>query len=127
MICLGAPSADSALATTKAFNPVSGSRYLRYLTPVELFDVHAAVMGERHGRRAVMRRVRDRKVDLLLGWHAGFEGHAVGLGHRVADPVFDKVQAFLFLQSGLQFSRLTDQAGRAFLADAALEHRLDED
>ena len=53
MICFGAFSSDSALATTKAFRPVSGSNgMLRDLALVELLDVHAAVMGQRHGRRA---------------------------------------------------------------------------
>ena len=37
-------------------------------------------MRQRHGRRAKVGRVGDREIDLVLGRHAAFEGHAVGLG-----------------------------------------------
>ena len=102
-------------------------RHLRHLALVELLDVHAAAMRQGHRRRAKVGRVADREVDLVLGGHAGFEGHAVGLGLDVADLVLGEVQAFLLGQRGLQVLRAAEQAGLALLADAALEYRLDED
>ena len=63
----------------------------------------------------------------MLGRHRGFERDPVGLGHGVADPMLDEVEPFLLLQRGLQIRRPAEQPGFAFLADAALEHRLDED
>ena len=62
----------------------------------------------------------------MLGRHAGFEGHPVGLGDVVAHAVLGEVQALLLLQRGAQIGRTSEQSGLPFLADAALEHRLDE-
>ena len=101
-------------------------RDLRDQALVELLDVDAAVVGERHGRRAEVGRVGDREIDLVLGRHRGLEGHAVGLGDDVADPMLDEIEPLLLLQRGLEVGRAPEQAGLALLADAALEHRLDE-
>ncbi len=62
----------------------------------------------------------------MLGRHARLEGHPIGLGSGVAVPVLDEIEPLLLLQRGLEVARLADQPGLAFLADAALEHRLDE-
>ena len=37
-------------------------------------------MGERHRRRAKMRRVGDREIDFVLGGNRALERHAVRLG-----------------------------------------------
>jgi hypothetical protein len=102
-------------------------RHLRDELLVEFLDVHPAVVGERHRRRAKVRRVGDREVDLVLGRDRGLERDAVRLGELVAVTVFDEVEALLLLERGLQVLRAAQQAGFALLADAALEHRFDED
>ena len=60
-----------------------------------VLDVHAAVMRQRHRRRAEVGRVGNRKIDLVLGRHRPFEGHAVGLGRLVAVPVLDEEEKML--------------------------------
>ena len=55
-------------------------RHLRDAVLVQFLDVHAAVMRQRHRRRAEVGRIGDREIDLVLGRHRAFEGHAVGLG-----------------------------------------------
>ncbi len=94
---------------------------------VELLDLHAAHVGERHRRGAEFGGVVDREVDLVLGRHARLEGHAVRLGAGIAVAMLDEIKPLLLLQCGLEIARLADQPGLALLADAALEHRLDED
>ena len=85
------------------------------------------MMRERHRRGAEPRRVGDRKINLVLGWYSSLEGDAIGLGDGVADPVLDEEQALLLFERGSEVRRTADQARLAFLADAALEDRLDED
>ena len=63
----------------------------------------------------------------MLGRHAGLEGHAVRLRRRVAVAMLDEEQSLAFGEGGAQVGRFADQPGLALLADAALEHRLDED
>ena len=94
---------------------------------VDLLDVHAAMVGQGHGRGPEAGRVGDREVDLVLGRHGALEGHPVGLGHDGSDPVLDEVEPLLLLERRLQVGGPTEQPGLALLADAALEHRLDED
>ena len=128
MISFGAPIVGQRVGDDERLQ--AGQRIERHLADhasVELLDVHAAVMRERHRRRAKARRIGDREIDLVLGRHAGFEGHAIGLGRLVADAVLGEVQPLLFLERGLQVVRAAEQARLALLADAALEHRLDED
>ena len=84
-------------------------------------------MGQRHGRRPEHRRVGEGEIDLVLGRHSALERHAVSLGNRVAVAMLDKVESFLFGQRRSQIGGLADQAGLALLANAAPEHRLDED
>ena len=62
----------------------------------------------------------------MLGRHAVLEGDAVRLGAGIAEAVLDEIEPLLLLQRGLEVARLADQPGLAFLADAALEHRLDK-
>ena len=63
----------------------------------------------------------------MLGRHAGLEGHAVRLRRRVAVAMLDEEQSLAFGEGGAQVGRFADQPGLALLADAALEHRFDED
>ena len=102
-------------------------RHLRHHALVQLFDIHAAVMRERHGRRPEMSGVADGEIHLVLRRHCAFECHTVRLGELVAVAVLDEVKPFLFLQRCLQILRATEQSRLAFLAHAALEYRLDED
>ena len=97
------------------------------LVLLELLDVDAAVMGERHRRRAEAGRVGEREVDLVLRRHARLEGHALRLGDHVADAVLGEEQPLLLLQRGLEVLGPAEQARLALLADAALEDRLQED
>jgi hypothetical protein len=56
MISFGAPISVNALATTKAFRPGERvERDHRHVLLVDLLDVHAAHVRERHRRRAEMR------------------------------------------------------------------------
>ncbi len=119
---------ESAFATTKAFSPVKRlERHVGDELLVELLDLDSAHMGERHRRGAEFGGIADREVDLVLGRHARLEGHSIGLGAGVAVAVLDEIEPLLLLQRRLEIARLADQPGLALLADAALEHRLDED
>ena len=93
----------------------------------QLLDVHAAAVGQRHRRRPEVGVVGDREIDLVLGRHPRLEGHAVRLGIGVAVPVLAEIEPLLLGQRLLQRPRLADQPRLALLADAAAEHRLDED
>ena len=84
-------------------------------------------MRQRHRRSPKLRRIGNGEIDLVLGRDAALEGDAIGLGDRIAVPMLDEIQPFLFLQRGLEVRRLADQAGLALLADAAAKQRLDED
>ncbi len=127
MIGLGALSSESALATTNALSPGQRiERDVRDQRLVELLDVHAAVVRERHRRRPEPRRVGDREVDFVLRRHRALEGDAVRLGRLIAVTVLDEVQPLLLLERGLQVARAAEEPGLALLADATLEQRLDE-
>ena len=95
-------------------------------TLVELLDVHAAMVRERHGRRAKARRVGDGEIHLVLRGNRAFEGHAIRLGGLVAVPMLDEIEALFFLERGLEILGSPQQAGFALLADTPLEHRLHE-
>src|SRR5207253_1116649 len=95
-------------------------------TLVELLDVHAAMVRERHGRRAKARRVGDGEIHLVLRGNRAFEGHAIRLGGLVAVPMLDEIEALFFLERGLEILGAPQQAGFALLADTSLEHRLHE-
>ena len=102
-------------------------RHLRHVLLVELLDVHAAAMRQRHRRSPELGRIGDGEIDLVLGGDAALERDAIGLGDRIAVPMLDEIQPFLLFQRGLEVGRLADQAGLALLADAAAKQRLDED
>src|SRR5260221_180984 len=53
---------------------------------IELLDIHAPVVSQRHGWRPELSGVSDGEIDLVLGRNAAFEGHAVGLGALIARP-----------------------------------------
>ena len=118
----------SAFATTKAFRPVSASNGTIATSDFGSSSMSmpprwvSVIVGARK-----MGVVGDREIDLVLGRHPGLEGHAVRLGIGVAVPVLAEVEPLLLGQRLLQRPRLADQPGLAFLADAAAEHRLDED
>ncbi len=77
-------------------------RHFGDMALVELFDVHPARVGQRHGRRAIGGRVGNREIDLVLGRHCTFEGDPLGLGIGVAVAVLGKVEAFLLEQRRLR-------------------------
>src|SRR5262249_28051832 len=101
-------------------------RHLRDLALIDLLDVDTPAMGKRHRRRAVMRRISDREIDLVLGGDTALESDSVRLGPRVAVLVFDEVKPLLLFERGLEVARAADQAGLALLADAAAKYRLYE-
>ena len=57
----------------------------------QFLDVHAALMGQRHGGGAKAGRIGDREIDLVLGRHRAFEGNAVGFGDDVTGAVLDEI------------------------------------
>src|SRR4051794_24264980 len=83
-------------------------------------------MRERHGRRAKVRRIGDREVDLVLRRHGPLERDPVRLRHLVAMAMLDEVQTLLLGERAAQILGAPDQARLSLLADATLEYRLDE-
>src|SRR6476619_2498939 len=83
-------------------------------------------MGERHGRCAKVSGIRDREIHLVFGGHGRLERDAIRLGDLVPDAMLDEVETLLFSERGLEIRRASQEAGLAFLADAALEDGLYE-
>src|SRR5215204_4409322 len=97
------------------------------LALVELLDVHASHMGQRHGWSAELGRIRHSEIDFVLSGNTALEGDAIRLRKGIPMPVLGEIEAFLFRQSRFEISRLPDQARFALLADPTLEDRFDKD
>src|SRR5262245_65137153 len=124
---LGGADVAERVGDDEGLKPGQGfERHLRDLALVDLLDVDTAAMGERHRRRAVVRRIGDREIDLVLGGDSALESDAIGLGPRIAVLVLDEIKPLLLLERGLEVARTADQAGLALLADAAAKYRLYE-
>ena len=127
MICLGAFSSDSALATMKAFSPVSGLNGTLTICVLSSSSMSMPpwCVSVMVGARKWVLSVSEKYTSCSAGTPAS-KVTPLRLGDLVAVAVLAEVQALLLGERGLQVGGAADQTGLALLAHAALEHRLDE-